>query len=388
MTLPATIAITNPFCWPHVRRGAERMLNDLSVYLVGRGVRVETYTMAPANTVQKRDEITKVTIKEKLRTSCRQLNSCHYYSWALQESLRTSRADIVHCLTHYDAYAAVRVRRRFGLSYKVLYQSVGIPTAAYFRSVPLDRWMFRQVLNGVDAIATLSSYARQSLLTDFGKSSSVLPPPVDISENKASDSKDHDARFPRLLFVGDIDEPRKGARVLCRAFCRLKEIYPDATLTFSGNDSEDTINTLSGLPGVAAVRDSIRFLGVGKVDDLAPLYESATLTILPSVWEAFGLVIVESLAAGTPVVAARHAGIPDIVNDPKLGQLFCPGNFRDQAINEDGLVEAIVTALDNISSPSTHQACQDRARHYSWSAMGPAYLSLYEKLHSGRSGKH
>jgi len=388
MTLPATIAITNPFSWPHVRRGAERMLNDLSVYLTACGVRVETYTMAPANTVETHDEITRVAIKEKLRTSCRQINSCHYYSWALQESLRTSRADIIHCLTHYDAYAAVRVRRRFGLKYKVLYQSVGIPTAAYFRSVPLDRWMFREVIAGVDAIATLSSYACQSLLTDFGKNSSILPPPVDIIENNAPNPRDHDVRLPRLLFVGDIDEPRKGARVLCRAFCRLKKIYPDATLTFSGNDSENTINALLGLPGVDAVSDSITFMGIGKVDDLAQLYESATLTILPSVWEAFGLVLVESLAAGTPVVAARHAGIPDIVNDPKLGQLFCPGEFSDQTINEEGLVEAIVRALDNISAPSTHRACQDRARHYSWSAMGPAYLSLYEKLHSGQSGKH
>jgi cytochrome oxidase assembly protein ShyY1 len=71
------------------------------------------------------------------------------------------------------------------------------------------------------------------------------------------------------------------------------------------------------------------------------------VTLLPAVWEAFGLVLLESLAAGTPVVGAAHAGIVDIVDpaQPALGALFDPGSTGRAADNLDGLVAAIETVL-------------------------------------------
>jgi glycosyltransferase involved in cell wall biosynthesis len=73
------------------------------------------------------------------------------------------------------------------------------------------------------------------------------------------------------------------------------------------------------------VSDRIRM--VGHVDDdalLASAYREARLTVLPSEYEAFGLVLLESLAAGTPVVASRVGGIPEFVEDGRAGLLVPP----------------------------------------------------------------
>jgi len=95
--------------------------------------------------------------------------------------------------------------------------------------------------------------------------------------------------------------------------------------------------------------------------------------VLPAVWEAFGLVLVESLAAGTPVVGARHGGIPDIVDSDTVGRLFDPAPFREQTGNVAGLAQAILDVLAAGKTPAISQACRRRADAFSWSALGPRY---------------
>lgn len=379
------VAITNPYVWPHVRRGSERLLQDLSVYLHRQGHRVSVHAMAPGEAVEHRDGVGYHLMRQRLGSRPRQFNRLHDFAWRLQRPLASSDADLVFCLNYFDAWAALRARARMRNPFKVVFMAVGIPTRRYFRAVPLDAWFMRRVVREADQLTVLSQFAQEQLHRDFAVDSLVLPPPVSTDQFRdnttARSTNPSTDPGPRLLFVSDLDEPRKGARVLCQALPRIRSAYPSAQLVFAGRASEGTkVSLLADSSLSPADRNAIQFLGLGQVGDLPALYRSASVTVLPSVWEAYGLVLVESLAAGTPVVGTRHAGIPDVVQGEGVGQLFDPGSFTDQTRNARGLAEAVLEVLKQGKTPAIQAACRARAEQLSWSRLGPRYEQLLMQL--------
>lgn len=373
------VAITNPFTWPFVRRGSERLLNDLANYVCGAGHDVTVLAMAPADADELRDGVRYRLVQERCRSSRRQFNSLHYFAWRLQSLLAQERPDVVFCLNYFDAYAALRCRARHGLRYRVLFQNVGIPVQRYFRAVPLDRWFMRRVVREADQYLVLSRFAQERLREEFAREATVLPAPV-VTQPFRTQARvvAEPAGGPLVLFAGDADEPRKGVRVLCRAFARIASEVPGLRLRIVGRASEATQRALRSLPDVQSVRHRIEFSGVGAVESLPAHFRAASVTVLPSVWEAFGLVLVESLAAGTPVVGARHGGIPDIIDGEAVGALFDPGAFAEQSDAVEPLAQALAAVLRRGKTPEVIAACRARADLFSWDALGPSYLSLIE----------
>lgn len=130
---------------------------------------------------------------------------------------------------------------------------------------------------------------------------------------------------PYVLFVGRLAS-NKGLLPLLQAFRPLARRHPDASLVLVGADG--------GMR--AAVEARARELGLGPrlriadhvPDDavLADAYRGARVTVLPSEYEAFGLVLLESLSQGTPVIASRIGGIPEFVEEGRAGLLTPPGD--------------------------------------------------------------
>ena len=374
-----TIAITNPYIWPHVRRGSERLLNDLSHYLAAKGYPIEVYTMAPRAEIWNNQGIRYTTVKQKYSSCFRQFNDCHYFAFALSKYLKSSRASIVHCLNYFDAFAAIQARRQYGLNYRICFHTVGIPTTKFFRAVPLDKWFFYQTLKHADVVFALSHFAQNLIRKEFNTESELLPPPV-VMPNEDIPFLGDTMGDPVLLFVGDLLEPRKGAMLTIRAFQRIKKKFPNSRLILSGRVNDDFKLQVQHLPGVASILPSIEFTGLGTVDGLSDLYRQATLTILPSVWEAFGLVLIESLAVGTPVVGTAHAGITDIISDERIGRLFDAGEFSICSDNLEGLTRAIEEVIELAEQEETANLCRRRAHEFSWEIIGPRYEQFYGQL--------
>jgi glycosyltransferase involved in cell wall biosynthesis len=181
---------------------------------------------------------------------------------------------------------------------------------------------------------------------------------------------------PVILAVASFDEPRKGLRVLVRAFEILKRSVPEAVLRLSGSMSPEVRReVIKPLP--AAVRADIQVLGIGTLVDLPQHYRRASLTVLPSMWEAYGMTVVESWASGTPVVVTDHAGLRELVDDPALGRLFDPQTDGQETLNAEGLAGAILAALPLAQDEQTRHRCRARAERYSWQTLGPEYEQLY-----------
>ena len=109
---PLHVAITSPFIWPWVRRGSERLLHDLSRYLIARGHRVTVFATGPHDLVEDRDGIPYHVLKQRWPLWPRQFNCLHDFAFRLQAPLRRCAADVVFSMSYFDAYAAIRARAR------------------------------------------------------------------------------------------------------------------------------------------------------------------------------------------------------------------------------------------------------------------------------------
>ena len=135
---------------------------------------------------------------------------------------------------------------------------------------------------------------------------------------------------PYVLFVGRLAS-NKGLLPLVEAFAAVARDHPDATLVLAGEDG----GMRAGVEAAGArlgLGPRLRIVGhVGEDAVLADAYREARMTVLPSEYEAFGLVLLESLAQGTPVVASRVGGIPEFVPDGKAGLLVTPNDAGELA---------------------------------------------------------
>jgi glycosyltransferase involved in cell wall biosynthesis len=120
-------------------------------------------------------------------------------------------------------------------------------------------------------------------------------------------------------------------------------------------------------------------LGVGQLTDMPSRYRAATVTVLPSINEAFGLVLAESLACGTPAVGSAAGGIPEVLDDPLVGRTAPYGDV-------EALCDAIDEAIDLAAGDHGPSRCAAHARRWGWQeAVGPAHEQLYDEvLHHGR----
>jgi len=104
------------------------------------------------------------------------------------------------------------------------------------------------------------------------------------------------------------------------------------------------------------------------------LYREATITVLPSLNEPFGMVTLESLASGTPVVGTMSGAIPEILTDPAVGVLF------DYSDGVNGLCEALLQCIELAKDSGTAVRCRNFAERYSWEAIGPRYEQMYYRI--------
>jgi len=134
-------------------------------------------------------------------------------------------------------------------------------------------------------------------------------------------------------------DPRKGQHVLLEALAKLANKYPGAHVFLAGSAKPFGVSEyserLKSLVKELGISDRVTFAGFVK--DLAPMYKSFDLFVLPTLWEAFGRVLIEAMAAGKPVISSRVGGIPEVVEDGVSGLLVPP---------EDP--EALAKAIDRL----------------------------------------
>jgi D-inositol-3-phosphate glycosyltransferase len=255
----------------------------------------------------------------------------------------------------------------------------------------------RRTMATADRIVAATEVDRSHMLEAYGASArkiAVVPGGVNLETFGPGSQADARRTLglgpePTLLFVGRIQR-LKGIDVLIRAAAALSgELRGIRVLVAGGSNdgsagpAEETneIQRLRTLVDELGLSASVQFVGAVEQDRLPLYYRAADLTVMPSTYESFGLVAVESLACGTPVVASRVGGLATIVRDGENGALI---PWRDPSLFADR-IRAILTNPD--LKGRLQRGALETARNYSWDGVAERTLAVYDDLVGQRIGR-
>ena len=235
--------------------------------------------------------------------------------------------------------------------------------------------VIRLILSGTDILTTNSTYTKKVIedILRLPCPCMVIPMGVITPDEMSTHAITTDA--PRILYVGRLIE-WKGVDTLVRAMVQVLQEKPLAILTIVGSGEErDSLEKLGYGLGIA---DHVEFLGQVNDDRLSDLYSTASIHVLPSrasrgiVMEGLGVVLLEAMSYGVPVIGSNIGGIPDIIEDGKNGFLF-PSN------DEKKLAEKIIIVLsDSMLAGQFRQKGYETVRtRFSWNEISRQFSDVY-----------
>lgn len=356
------IAFLNPTYWPEVERGSERMIDDLGRGLRARGHAPHLITSHPKRrdtTVEAGLPVQRVRRPPDGWLRRRRFDDFWTHLPFALLRLRGSDDDVVHAFYPTDGVAAGLWSRRAGRP--SVFSIMGVPNP-HLR-IRLDA--VPRAAARCSAVTVLSHAVARAVWSHYGIESRVIHPAVDLAVFAPGER----AAEPTIFCAATPDVARKRVDLLVRAFARVRRERPDARLVLIRPASEQLARTLAAEPGVELTTP-------GTGDRLAALYASAWVTALPSIGEAFGIVLIESLAAGTPAVGTDIDAFPEIIDRDEVGRLFASGD-------EEDLARALLEGLELGADPATAQRCRARAADFSVERMAGAVEALYQELLAG-----
>ncbi|MGY4708499.1 glycosyltransferase family 4 protein [Mycolicibacterium sp. CBM1] len=217
----------------------------------------------------------------------------------------------------------------------------------------------------------VSDLARRWQMEALGSDAVEIPNGVDVASlATAAPLPGYPRAGKAVLFLGRFDEPRKGMAVLLGALPRLVERFADIEVLIVGRGDEQELREKAG-----ELADHLRFLG--QVDDAekAAALQSADVYCAPHTGgESFGIVLVEAMAAGTPVVASDLDAFRRVLLDGKAGRLV-------PVEDSEAMARALIEVLDDAALRDRYVAAADVAvRRYDWSVVADQIMRVYETV--------
>ncbi len=284
----------------------------------------------------------------------------------------------VHAVFSHASIAAGRASRRAGMPYVV--RPLG----------SIDPWSLshhpgrKRALMWLGARALLSGASRVHYTADEEQRRAEgalpwLPPgvviPLGIDEALFADTSMTESRWQGPAVVLARLDPKKGIDLAIRAFHQLAGRFPDRRLVIAGDGEASYVRELRALAGDGPGADRIEFCGWVEGADRARVLGRASVFVLPSAQENFGLSMVEAMAMGTPVVVTRTVDLATRIAEERAGWV----------VNRS--VESVADALSEcLSNPGECRVRGARARRlaesYRWRNVGAQLKALYAEMNS------
>jgi D-inositol-3-phosphate glycosyltransferase len=311
--------------------------------------------------------------------------------------------DLVHSHYWLSGWVALELQRERRLPVVQMFHTLGhlknrVASDAQSREAQERTRVEAAIMRRADCIVAATPADRNQMVELYGADPAkiaIVPPGVDLELFRPiprSEARryvglaDEDERL--LLFVGRID-PVKGLDVLFEALCQLlRGLDPRwqrrICLAVIGGDAgsvealrEEAI-CLDEVKERYGLKEMVAFLGSRSQDTLPYYYAAADACVMPSLYESFGLVALEAMACGTPVVASRVGGLPYVVRDGETG-LLVPDS--DPAALAEGLRRVLTEPdLRDRLGARAHEV----AGEFSWRRVAAENIDLYRQVLAAR----
>jgi phosphatidyl-myo-inositol alpha-mannosyltransferase len=363
------VALTCPYSWD-AAGGVQVHVAQLASRLQARGH--EVLVLAPGERSPREGWVELVGRPIRVRYAGTVAPLCFSASsWRrVRELLRVFEPDVVHAhepLTPSTSMQAVL--------------SSTAPVVATFhahldrsRLMELTAPLLRTVRRRIDVGIAVSQAAADFLARAIPGEVEIVPNGVEVE--RFADPGPPAVGLPpgrRILWVNRLD-PQKGFPVTVRAFERLAGRLDDVTLVVAGGGRDRRV--VDGLP--KAVRRRVVMLGPVPHEDLPAYHASADVFVSPALGqESFGIVLVEAMAAGVPVVATNIPGYREVIRPDTDGLLVPPGSVGALADAMERLLE------DEELAARLSDAGRERALAYSWAVVLPKIEGIYGRVVDG-----
>ncbi len=236
--------------------------------------------------------------------------------------------DVVHVHGLFNSISSLSARAAIGSPAAVVLRPFGTLSRYTFRHrrTALKHAYFalleRKNLRGAGALHFTSETERQEADwhgVDFTGRAYVIPPPS-LADTQHRVSRDGNSDGSRVLFIGRID-PIKNLESLLDAWLFVRRAMPSALLELAGEGDPDYVATLQRRASMNGIANSVSFRGFASELTKEKLLSSATLLVLPSHHENFGVVVLEALEAGVPVVVSPEVHLADFVRTEGVGKV-------------------------------------------------------------------
>jgi starch synthase len=311
-------------------------------------------------------------------------------------------ADLVHAHTWYTHLAALLVRQAYGIPLAITVHSLE-PLRPWKREqlgggYDVSTWVERQALETADAVIAVSQGTRDDVLRLFD----VRPERVHIIHNgidaeffapdpatSALDRYGIDPQQPFVLFVGRVTR-QKGIVHLVRA---IRHLAPDFGVVLCAGQPDTPQIAQEMEDGVQAAQshrsDVVWIPEMLSRTDVRQLYSHAALFVCPSIYEPFGIINLEAMACGRPVVASAVGGIPEVVVDGQTGILVPVALRADDPmtpVDSETFERDLATAVNQLMSDADLRERMGRAgreravTEFSWESIADRTVELYRSL--------
>jgi starch synthase len=311
-------------------------------------------------------------------------------------------ADLVHCHTWYTHLAGILTRLAYGIPLVITVHSLE-PLRPWKREqlgggYDVSTWVERTALQMADAVVAVSRETREDVLRLFEVAPErihVIHNGIDADEYARTDATDAmkglgvDPSLPYVLFVGRVTR-QKGIVHLVRA---IRHLDPGIGVVLAAGQPDTPAIAAEMEAGVATAQaERPNVVWIPRMLDrpsVIQLYSHAAIFCCPSVYEPFGIINLEAMAAERPVVASAVGGIPEVVVDGETGVLV-PVDLRpDEPMtpaDPDRFARDLASAINRLMGDPAKRAAMGAAgrrravEHFSWAAIAERTVMLYRSL--------
>lgn len=365
---PLKIALVSPYDFPypggvtqhvlHLQREFVRLGHDVRIIAPSSDRQLEkhmdnVYRVGRVTRVRANGSIARITLSFRLARRVRDI-------------LRTEHFDVVHAQEPLMPALPPTILKYSDVLNVGTFHAHRGSYYGYFYGRPV----LRRVFANLDGRIAVSRAAKKFVQQYFQARYTIIPNGVDYDHFAAAEPLEElmDGR-PNILFVGR-PEKRKGLGYLIRAYPAIKSAFPDARIVVAGAGDWER-DRYQGYAQSHGLSDIV-FLGWQPDGILPSLYRSAHVFCSPATGgESFGVVLLEAMAAGVPIVASDIEGYRDVVTDGKQGLLVPP---RDERVLADAVCELLQSSTLRSEMGTAGQAW---AHHFAWPQVAARILHFY-----------